>query len=209
MEERWNRLQIRRQLKEALGRKISLSNGGNLMIDQREAMSTVDVNSGSFVESDGGQNLPLSQNLAAVGEIARQIRLRNLSGMILIDFIDMDREDERRQVQEAMEQAAWRRSGQNRGSRLYSAGHSGDHPQAHRRNAAGNADTALPRLRRDGPHARRMVNERTYKNLEHHATYVTEAQREEQLKAIRAFREREDRPRKLLHRDLRLPDERP
>ena len=65
----------------------------------------MDVNSGSFVESDGGQNLPLSQNLAAVGEIARQIRLRNLSGMILIDFIDMDREDERRQVQEAMEQA--------------------------------------------------------------------------------------------------------
>ena len=105
MEERWNRLQIRRQLKEALGRKVPLANGGNLMIDQREAMSTVDVNSGSFVESDGGQNLPLSQNLAAVGEIARQIRLRNLSGMILIDFIDMDREDERRQVQEAMEQA--------------------------------------------------------------------------------------------------------
>lgn len=105
MEERWNRLQIRRQLKEALGRKVPLANGGNLMIDQREALSTVDVNSGSFVESSGGQSLPLSQNLAAVGEIARQIRLRGLSGMILIDFIDMDREDERRQVQEAMEQA--------------------------------------------------------------------------------------------------------
>ena len=105
MEELFQRFHLRKQLKEALGRKISLSNGGNLMIDQREAMSTVDVNSGSFVESDGGQNLPLSQNLAAVGEIARQIRLRNLSGMILIDFIDMDREDERRQVQEAMEQA--------------------------------------------------------------------------------------------------------
>lgn len=105
MEERWNRLQIRRQLKEAIGRKVPLANGGNLMIDQREAMSTVDVNSGSFVESEGGQSLPLSQNLAAVVEIARQIRLRGLSGMILIDFIDMDREDERRQVQEAMEQA--------------------------------------------------------------------------------------------------------
>ena len=105
MEELFQRFHLRKQLKEALGRKIPLSNGGNLMIDQREAMSTVDVNSGSFVESDGGQSLPLSQNLAAVGEIARQIRLRNLSGMILIDFIDMDREDERRQVQEAMEQA--------------------------------------------------------------------------------------------------------
>ena len=105
MEELFQRFHLQKQLKEALGRKIPLLNGGNLMIDQREAMSTVDVNSGSFVESDGGQSLPLSQNLAAVGEIARQIRLRNLSGMILIDFIDMDREDERRQVQEAMEQA--------------------------------------------------------------------------------------------------------
>ncbi len=105
METLFQRLHIRKQLQEALGRKVPLLNGGNLMIDQREALSTVDVNSGSFVESSGGQSLPLSQNLAAVREIARQIRLRGLSGMILIDFIDMDREDERRQVQQAMERA--------------------------------------------------------------------------------------------------------
>jgi aminopeptidase N len=70
---------------------------------EREALQTVDVNSGRVVKAS--VSLPVEENLLAVGEIARQIRLRNLSGIILIDFIDMDTEQERRQVQEAMENA--------------------------------------------------------------------------------------------------------
>lgn len=99
----WRGAKVERQVQEALGRKVQLSGGGNLIIDQREALHTIDVNSASNVEAE--DSLPLSQNLAAVPEIARQIRLRNLSGIVLVDFIDMDTEAERDAVLAAMEEA--------------------------------------------------------------------------------------------------------
>ena len=102
-EELWRRYRIEEQIRAALARKVELPNGSSLVIDEREALQTVDVNSGRVVKAS--VSLPLEENLLAVGEIARQIRLRNLSGIILIDFIDMDTEQERRQVQEAMENA--------------------------------------------------------------------------------------------------------
>lgn len=99
----WRKAKVERQLHDALQRKVQLAGGGNLIIDQREALHTIDVNSASNVEAE--DSLPLSQNLAAVPEIARQIRLRNLSGIVLVDFIDMDTEEERQQVLAAMEEA--------------------------------------------------------------------------------------------------------
>lgn len=105
MERHFSAFAVKRQLQEALGRKVRLRGGGNLVIDQREALHTIDVNSASQVEGEDGKSLPLSQNLAAVPEIARQIRLRNLSGVILTDMIDMEGEDERREVLCAMEEA--------------------------------------------------------------------------------------------------------
>ena len=99
----WRKARVAEQVKDALRRKVQLPGGGNLIIDQREALHTVDVNSASNVEA--GESLPLNQNLAAVPEIARQIRLRNLSGIVLVDFIDMDTEAEREEVLNAMEEA--------------------------------------------------------------------------------------------------------
>lgn len=98
----WKGLRIDEQLKAALNRRVELSGGGSLIIDEREALQTIDVNSGSAVVSQSGMSLQLEENLRAVPEIARQIRLRNLSGIILIDFIDMDTEQERQTVMDAM-----------------------------------------------------------------------------------------------------------
>lgn len=98
----WKGMRIDEQLKAALNRRVELSGGGSLIIDEREALQTIDVNSGSAVVSQNGMSLQLEENLRAVPEIARQIRLRNLSGIILIDFIDMDSEQERQTVMDAM-----------------------------------------------------------------------------------------------------------
>ncbi len=103
--EEWKQLNVERQLKAALGRRVELKGGGSLIIDEREALQTIDVNSGSAVKASQEMSLALEENLRAVPEIARQIRLRNLSGIILVDFIDMDTEAERAAVQKAMEEA--------------------------------------------------------------------------------------------------------
>ena len=96
--EAWQHARIDEQLAQALGRRVELPDGGSLIIDEREALQTIDVNSGRLVKAQDGMSLPLMENLNAISEIARQIRLRNLSGIILIDFIDMDTESERQQV---------------------------------------------------------------------------------------------------------------
>ena len=101
----WSRFRIDDQLKAALNRRVTLPDGGSLIIDEREALQTIDVNSGSTVKAEGELSLAAEENLRAVPEIARQIRLRNLSGIILIDFIDMDSEKERQLVLSAMEEA--------------------------------------------------------------------------------------------------------
>ncbi|MDD6141887.1 MAG: ribonuclease E/G [bacterium] len=104
-DEAWQHARVDTQLSEALGRRVELSDGGSLIIDEREALQTIDVNSGRLVKAQDGMSLALMENLSAVDEIARQIRLRNLSGIILIDFIDMDTEAERQQVLEKLSQA--------------------------------------------------------------------------------------------------------
>lgn len=109
MEALWQGMGVEGQLREALERKISLPGGGTLVIDEREALTTVDVNTAHFTGAPlkgRGPAVPsvaLAQNLAACPQIARQIRLRNLSGILLIDFIDMESDQEREQVQSALE----------------------------------------------------------------------------------------------------------
>lgn len=77
----------------ALGRRVELKSGGYLIIDQTEAMTTVDVNTGGFVGAKSFDETIFKTNLEAAGAIARQLRLRNLGGMIVVDFIDMQRQD--------------------------------------------------------------------------------------------------------------------
>ncbi|AWP22418.1 ribonuclease G [Acidiferrobacter sp. SPIII_3] len=93
------------EIKRALDRRVALKSGGYLVIDQTEAMTTVDVNTGTYV---GHRNLAetiFKTNLEAAHAIARQLRLRNLGGMIIVDFIDMGDPDHKRQVLRALERA--------------------------------------------------------------------------------------------------------
>ena len=77
---------------------MNLKFGGYLIIDQTEAMTTIDVNTGGFVGAKSFEDTIFKTNLEATYSIARQLRLRNLGGIIIVDFIDMDREDHRQAV---------------------------------------------------------------------------------------------------------------
>ena len=93
------------EIKKALERSISLKSGGYVIFDQTEAMTTIDVNTGAYVGSRNLEETIYRTNLEAAVAIARQLRLRNLGGIIIIDFIDMEVEEHRRQVMEVLEQA--------------------------------------------------------------------------------------------------------
>jgi ribonuclease G len=92
-------------ISRALGRKVWLKSGGYIVIDQTEAMTVIDVNTGKFVGKENLQDTILKTNLEAVKEIAYQIRLRNLGGIIIIDFIDMESADDRERVFNALKEA--------------------------------------------------------------------------------------------------------
>lgn len=93
------------EIHKALERKVTLKSGGHLVFDQTESMTTVDVNTGGYV---GGKNLEetiFKTNLEAAQTISRQLRLRNLGGIIIIDFIDMQSEEHKKQVLQALERS--------------------------------------------------------------------------------------------------------
>ncbi len=90
-------------INRALDRRVALKSGGYLVIDQTEAMTTVDVNTGAFTGHRNLEETVLKTNLEAAQAIARQLRLRNLGGMIILDFIDMKEESHRAQVLRALE----------------------------------------------------------------------------------------------------------
>jgi ribonuclease G len=97
--------QIEGQINEALKANVSLNCGGILVIEETEALSVIDVNTGSFIGESTDQNTFLSVNLEAAIESARQIILRNLCGIIIIDFIDMQKASHRLQVLQQLKQA--------------------------------------------------------------------------------------------------------
>ena len=89
---------IDEEIAKALGRRVELKSGGYLIVDQTEALTTVDVNTGGFVGARNFDDTIFKTNLEATQAIARQLRLRNLGGIIIVDFIDMVREDHRAAV---------------------------------------------------------------------------------------------------------------
>lgn len=95
---------IEKELEKALKRKVWLKCGGYLIIDQAEALTAIDVNTGKYVGSTNLEDTVLKTNLDAAAEIARQMRLRNLGGIIIIDFIDMIEEGHRQQVLDRLEE---------------------------------------------------------------------------------------------------------
>jgi len=81
------------EIAKALARRVDLKSGGYLIIDQTEALTTIDVNTGGFVGARNFDDTIFKTNLEAAGAIARQLRLRNLGGIIIVDFIDMTRDE--------------------------------------------------------------------------------------------------------------------
>ncbi|MEM8844863.1 MAG: ribonuclease G [Pseudomonadota bacterium] len=94
---------IEDELQKALQRKVLLKSGGHLVFDQTESMTTVDVNTGGFIGNRNLEETIFKTNLEAAQAIARQLRLRNLGGIIIIDFIDMEEEEHKRQVLRALD----------------------------------------------------------------------------------------------------------
>ncbi len=93
------------EIQKALERKVQLKSGGYLIIDQTEAMTTIDVNTGAYVGHRNLEETIFKTNLEAAQAIARQLRVRNLGGIIIIDFIDMSDEEHKRQVLRALEKS--------------------------------------------------------------------------------------------------------
>ena len=86
------------EIEKALGRRVDLKSGGYLIIEQTEAMTTIDVNTGSYVNGRNFDDTIFKTNLEAAHAIARQLRLRNLGGIIILDFIDMESAEHRQAV---------------------------------------------------------------------------------------------------------------
>mgnify|MGYP000854937456 CR=1 FL=1 len=97
--------QLYGEIKNIHRRKIWLKNGGYLVFDRTEALQVIDVNTGKFTGKKNFQSTIVQMNMEAAAEIAWQVRLRNLSGIILIDFIDMQQPEDQQQVLQALEEA--------------------------------------------------------------------------------------------------------
>lgn len=93
------------EIENAMSRKVMLKSGGDMVIDQTEAMTTIDVNTGSYVGRRNLEDTLFKTNLEAATEIAHQMRLRNLGGIIIVDFIDMQSKKHKKQVMAALETA--------------------------------------------------------------------------------------------------------
>jgi ribonuclease E len=94
----FERYHVEDQLRKALDRRVFLPSGGHLVIDRTEALTVIDVNTGRFVGSSSLEETVLQNNLEAAEEIGRQLRLRDIGGIIVIDFIDMESEGNQNKV---------------------------------------------------------------------------------------------------------------
>ncbi len=101
----FDRHNVEPEIERALSRRVELKSGGTLIIDQTEAMTTIDVNTGGFVGGRNFDDTVFKTNLEAAQAIARQLRLRNLGGIIIIDFIDMESAEHRNAVLDELRRA--------------------------------------------------------------------------------------------------------
>ncbi len=101
----FDKFDIEPQIERALERKVWLKSGGYLVFDQAEALTAIDVNTGRFVGKHNQDETVLKTNLEAAEEVVKQLRLRNIGGIIIVDFIDMAREGDRKKVSEVLAQA--------------------------------------------------------------------------------------------------------
>ena len=133
---------------------MDLKSGGYLIVDQTEALTTVDVNTGGFVGARNFDDTIFKTNLEAAQAIARQLRLRNLGGIIIVDFIDMEREDHREAVLAEFRKQLARDRVKTMAGGFSQLGPGGDDAQAHPRIAGAHAVRALPGLPGQGHRSR-------------------------------------------------------
>ena len=150
----FERHHVHEQLHKALDRKVWLPSGGSLIIEHTEALTVIDVNTGKNVGTSSLEETVFRNNLEAADEIARQLRLRDIGGIIVIDFIDMEIRENRHAVDRGVPRRA--RSGQDAdpGVRHLRSGSRRDDPQAHRRGSSRVLRGDLPPLRRPRRHRR-------------------------------------------------------
>jgi len=139
---------VEEEIQRSLERKVALKSGGYLIIDQTEALTTIDVNTGAYVGHRNLEETIYRTNLEAAVAIARQLRLRNLGGIIIIDFIDMEEEEHRRQVLAGARERRSRRTTPRLTSRPSRSSAGRDDAQAHAREPGAPAVHAVPSLRR-------------------------------------------------------------
>ncbi|MEE2777261.1 MAG: Rne/Rng family ribonuclease [Acidobacteriota bacterium] len=95
----FSRFGIEEQIERIYRRNVPLESGGSIVIDGTEALTAIDVNSGSATQAASQEEMALALNLEAAGEISRQLRLRDIGGLIVVDYIDMDKPQNRRKVE--------------------------------------------------------------------------------------------------------------
>lgn len=96
---------VESEIDKALRRKVWLESGGYIIIDKSEALTTIDVNTGKYIGRNSLSDTILRTNLEAVDEITRQVRLRDIGGILILDFIDMERVEDRGKVMKALQEA--------------------------------------------------------------------------------------------------------
>ncbi len=96
---------VEKEISRALDPKVQLKSGGHIVIERTEALTSIDVNTGSYVGKTNLEETTLKTNLEAAKEIARQLRFRNIGGLIVIDFISMDEKHNKERLHETMKQA--------------------------------------------------------------------------------------------------------
>ncbi len=101
----FTKFRVEQAVNEVYSRRVALPHGGSIVIDQTEALVAIDVNSGKYTEETDAEITAYRTNMEAAPEIARQLRLRDLGGLIVIDFIDMKHEKHRRDVEKALHEA--------------------------------------------------------------------------------------------------------
>ena len=135
----------------ALKREVSLPSGGHITIDKTEALTAIDVNTGRFVGRKNLEDTILRTNLEAAEEAVRQLRLRDIGGIIVIDFIDMEDAAHRTEAASAAHRRARARSHQDPHQRDVAARARGDDAQERHRRSLRRAHRAVSALRRRGP----------------------------------------------------------
>ncbi|MHB1601640.1 MAG: Rne/Rng family ribonuclease [bacterium] len=101
----FDRFSLEKEISKSLNKKVWLKSGGYIVIDHAEALTAIDVNTGKFVGKRNFEDTILKTNLEAAKEIAFQLRLRNIGGIIVIDFIDMNKEDHKEKVYRTLEES--------------------------------------------------------------------------------------------------------